>query len=253
MRNIPRVAAIACAVLEDEVRHLAATRPHVRHLEVLPQGLHNEPVKLQRALQAAVERAEADAAVDAIVLVYGLCSRGVENLRHPRVPLVIARAHDCVTLFLGDKERYADYLRRHPGTYWYTPGWIKSATPPGPDREARLRAEYTAKFDAEEVEFLMEMERHWEANYSRAAYVGLGVNETARDVAYTRQCADCLGWSFEQLAGDPALLTALLDGDWDAARFLVVPPHHSIRLTADDTIIRAEPDAPTADADAPAP
>lgn len=247
MRASPSIAVIACAVLEDEVKHLARTRPHVRSIDVLPQGLHNEPVKLQRELQAAVDRAEAAAAVDAIVLVYGLCSRGVENLRHPRVPLVIARAHDCVTLFLGDKERYADYLRRHPGTYWYTPGWIKSATPPGPDREARLRAEYAAKFDADEVEFLMEMEQHWVANYSRATYVGLGVNETARDVAYTQHCAGCLGWAFDHVQGDPALLEALLDGGWDERRFLVVPPHHSIRLTADDTIIRAEPDSVPAD------
>jgi hypothetical protein len=244
MSSAPQLAVIACAVLADEINHFAASRPQVRRIEILPQGLHNEPVRLQRELQTAVDRAEADPAVDAIVLGYGLCSRGVENLRHPRCPLVIARAHDCVTLFLGDKERYATYLREHPGTYWYTPGWIKSATPPGPDREKRLRAEFAQKFDPEEVDYLMEMEQHWVTNYSRATYVGLGVNETAKDVAYTRTCAACLGWQFDHLQGDSALLTALLDGAWDEARFLVVPPFHSIRLTADDSIIRAEPDAP---------
>lgn len=247
MRTPPNLAVIACAVLEDEVRDLAATRPHVRAVEVLPQGLHNEPARLRGELQAAVARAEARDDVDAIALVYGLCSRGVEDLAHPRLPLAIARAHDCVTLFLGDKERYADYLRRHPGTYWYTPGWIRSATPPGPDRTARLRAEYEAKYDAEDVAYLLEMEQHWISHYSRAAYVGLGVGETERDVAYTRACADCLGWSFERLEGDPALLAALLDGAWDEGRFLVVPPRHVIRLTADERIIRAEPANPSDD------
>ncbi len=242
MHSSSALAVIACAVLEDEVRSLAATRPHVRRIDVLPQGLHNEPMRLQRELQLAVDRAEADSSIDAIALVYGMCSRGVENLRHARAPIVIARAHDCVTLFLGDKDRYADYIQRHPGTYWYTPGWIKSAAPPGPDREARLRAEYAAKFEPEEVDYLMEMEQHWIANYSRATYVGLGINETARDINYTQHCAQCLGWTFDHVRGDPALLTALLDGPWDERRFLLVPPHHSIRLTADDTIIRAEPD-----------
>jgi len=238
---VPPLTVIACNVLEDEVRHYARSLTHIRRLEFMPQGLHNEPLRLQRELQAAVDRAEADAGTGAIALVYGLCSRGVEDLRHARCPIAIARAHDCVTLFLGGKERYADYLREHPGTYWYSPGWIKSHTPPGPDREARLRREYAAKFDAEDVEYLMEVERGWIAKYDRAAYVGLGVGETARDVAYSRHCAGCLGWSFDQVAGDPRLLIDLLAGCWDEQRFLVVPPHHGIRLTADESIIRAVP------------
>ena len=84
------LSVIACNVLEAEVRHLAADLPHIRELFFMPQGLHNEPVRLQRELQAAVNRAEADPGVDAIALVYGLCSRGVENLRHERCPIVIA-------------------------------------------------------------------------------------------------------------------------------------------------------------------
>jgi hypothetical protein len=238
------LAVIACAVLEDEVCHFINDLPRVRELIILPQGLHNEPTRLQRELQTAIDRAEARPDVEAIVLVYGLYSRGVENLRHARCPLVLARAHDCVTLFLGSKERYADYVREHPGTYWYTPGWIKCHTPPGPERTARLRQEYSAKFGAEEVEYLMEMEQHWIANYERATYVGLGVGEAAEAVVYTRRCADCLGWSFDQVRGDPSLLRDLLAGHWDERRFLVVPPHHLIRLTADDNVIEAVPPPP---------
>jgi hypothetical protein len=237
------LAVIACNVLEAEVRHLAAGLRHIHALVFMPQGLHNEPARLQRELQAAVTAAEAEPAVDAIALVYGLCSRGVENLRHERCPIVIARAHDCVTLFLGGKDRYATYLREHPGTYWYSPGWIKSHAPPGPDRMAKLRREYTEKFGADEVDYLMEMEAHWIANYNRAAYVGLGIGETQKDMDYTKHCAACLGWDYDQVKGDPALLRALLAGEWDDERFLVVPPRHVIRLTADDRIIRAEPEA----------
>lgn len=238
------LTVIACNVLEDEVRQFAQGLAQVRRLRFLPQGLHNEPQRLQGVLQAAVDEAEADAGTEVIALVYGLCSRGVEGLRHARCPMVIARAHDCVTLFLGDKERYADYLREHPGTYWYSPGWIKSHAPPGPEREARLRREYAAKFDAEEVEYLMEIERQWIEKYDRAAYVSLGVGETAKDIGYTRDCAGCLGWSFDQVRGDPRLLCDLLAGEWDERRFLVVPPKHVIRLTADETIVRAVPEPP---------
>ena len=242
----PTLAVIACAVLEAEVRHFAKNLPHLRYLAFLPQGLHDEPARLQRELQAAVAAAEAQPAIESIALVYGLCSRGVENLAHPRCPLVIARAHDCVTLLLGGKERYAECLRQHPGTYWYSPGWIAAHTPPGPERDARLRRDFTARFGADDADYLMENERQWIANYTRATYVGLGVGETANDIAYTRRCAAWLGWDFDQVQGDPRLLQDLLAGRWDDRRFLVVPPNHGIRVTADDTVVRAVPFARSA-------
>jgi len=244
MTQPPFILAICCAVLEDEVRHFAAGLPQVRDIVILPQGLHNEPQRLRRELQAAVDGAEARPEITAIALAYGSCGRGVEGIRHDRCPLVIARAHDCVTLLLGDKDRYAAYLRDHPGTYWYSPGWIKCAVAPGPDRTETLRREYTAKFGPEEAAYLMEVEQQWMANYNRATYVGLGLGETDKDVAYTRHCADCLKWNFDRVRGDPALLTDLLAGRWDEGRFLVVPPGHAIQLTADNAVLRAVPAAP---------
>jgi len=245
MSNSYNSAVIACGVLEPEVRHFARNCPHIRELVFLPQGLHDDPARMQRELQAAIDRAEANPAIAAVVLVYGLCSRGVENLRHARCPLVIARAHDCVTLFLGDKDRYAARQREHPGTYWFNPGWIRGGASPGPEREARLRREYAAKFGEDNVEYLLETDRAGLAHYDRAAYVGLGLGDPQKEAEYTRSCAACLGWGFDQVPGDPALLQALLNGEWDEKRFLVVPPRHVIRLTADESIIRAEPEGPS--------
>ncbi|MDP7136552.1 MAG: DUF1638 domain-containing protein, partial [Candidatus Poseidoniia archaeon] len=45
-------------------------------IELLEQGLHNEPQRLQRELQEAIDRVEADhPEAQVIVLGYGLCSR----------------------------------------------------------------------------------------------------------------------------------------------------------------------------------
>ena len=244
-QNQPRIAVIACSVLQDEVEHFARGLPHVVAIEYLPQLLHNEPARLRSELQAAVERCEANAAVDVIALAYGLCSRGVEGLRHGRCPLVIARAHDCVTLYLGSKERYAEYLKNHPGTYWYTPGWIKTHTQPGPDRDAYLRAKYAKQFEPDDVEYLIEQEKLWTAHYDRAAYVALGegAGETPGQVEYTKRCAACLGWNFDYVQGDASLMRDLFAGPdkWDEERFLMVPPNHGIQLTADDLVIKAAP------------
>src|ERR1019366_5600517 len=225
----PSVGVSAWGGGGDETRHFARAMPHVRELIMLPQGLHKEPLRLQREVQSAIDRAEARPDVKAIALVYGLCSRGVENLRHGRCPLIMARAHDCVTLFLGSKERYAAYAHEHPGTYWYTPGWIKTGTQPGPERAAYLRAAYAGKFDDDDIDYLVETDREGLAHYRRAAYVDLGVGQTAQGLAYTRHCADCLGWSFAEVNGDASLLHHLLAGLWVGQRVLLVAPHHLLR------------------------
>lgn len=237
-----KLAVIACAVLEPEVRRFTAGDEQVVVQEFLPMGLHENPPLLQRELQTKITRAEQNPEIDVIVLVYGLCGRGVENLRHDRCPLVIARAHDCVTLFLGDKDKYAAYQKEHPGNYWYNPGWIRGKASPGPEREAFLRQSYGDKFEAEEVDYLLEMDRAALEHYDRATYVGLGLGDAEQEADYTRTCAACQGWGFERIPGDPALLKALLSGDWDEKRFLMVPPHHVIRLTADESVIRAVPE-----------
>src|ERR1035441_7963855 len=112
----PPCAVITCAVLEAEVQYFRRVNSGICRIDVLPQGLHNEPDKLRRELQARVDDIEKTCDVQAIVLVYGLCSRGTEGVMTRRSRLVMARAHDCITLLLGDKQRYGQYVKDHPGT-----------------------------------------------------------------------------------------------------------------------------------------
>ncbi len=243
MSNSYNISVISCAVLEPEVRHFLRDNPRVRDLVFIPLALHEDPARLQQELQRAVQRAEANPAVEAIVLVFGLCGRGVENIRHERCPIILARAHDCTTLFLGDKDRYAAYVKDNPGTYWYNPGFIRGGKIPGPDREDRLREEFGRKFDPEDVEFLIEQDREGLAHYNRATYVSMDLGDTRKDEEYTQSCAACRNWGYDRVPGNPELLQALLRGDWDEKRFLIVPPRHVIRLSADESIIRAEPES----------
>ena len=62
---------------------------------------------------------------DAILMGYALCSNGLVGLKADNVPLVLPRAHDCITLFLGNKEKYLDYFQSNPGVYFKTSGWIE--------------------------------------------------------------------------------------------------------------------------------
>lgn len=255
-----RIAIILCAVLEDEVRALAHHLPQLVAIHTLEQGLHNTPPLLRQRLQQAVDTLESTLHPDAIALAYGLCSRGTEEVTTRSAQLIIPRAHDCITLLLGSKERYAQYARENPGTYWYSPGWNRHHVPPGEDRYNESYAEYRKKFSEDDAQFLMETEQAWFSQYSRATYVDLGLTaETpdgspglggspalagtsaprtlAEDLAYTQKCAAWLKWSFDRQLGDPKLLRDLLQGPWDDDRFLVLNPGESLKMTADDRII----------------
>jgi hypothetical protein len=238
----PQIAVITCGVLRDEVIHFTKELSNIVHIEELEQGLHNDPPKLRRELQKCIEAVEQKATTaEAIVLGYGLCSRGVEGVFTRRCRLVMARAHDCITLLLGDKKRYADYVAANPGTYWYSPGWNRCHTPPGPERHEKLLNQYREKFGEEDAQFLMENEQAWFKEYNRATYVDLGVAVTPQDIQYTQDCAKWLGWNYDRQPGCPGLLKDMLLGRWDAERFLVLEPRQTFKMTADEQIVTATP------------
>jgi len=238
LSSIPKLAIISCSVLDTEVLHYAKALEHIVHIEMMPQGLHNDPPLLQRELQKMIDHIEAQTDAQAIALVYGLCSRGTEGVIAKRCKIVIARAHDCITHLLGSKERYGEYVKDHPGTYWYSPGWNKYHTPPGQARHELLHRQYVEKYGEDNAEFLMEHEQHWFSSYDRATYVDLTVGVTQEDVEYTQNCADWLKWKYDHQQGDPDLLISLLAGRWDNERFMVVEPGETFEYSGDKKILR---------------
>ena len=237
----PRVAVITCKVLEEEIDRFAAGNTRIIRIAKLDYALHIEPDKLRTTVQATIDQVETETNADVIALGYGLCSRGTEGVKTKRCRLVIARAHDCITHLLGSKERYAAYVKEHPGTYWYSVGWNKHHTPPGKERHDQYRQEYVTKYGEDNADFLLETEQAWFKSYNNAAFVHLGVGDIDRQLAYTRQCAQWLGWQCDCQAGDPTLLKVLLTGPWDDGRFLVMNPGQTFRMVPDERVIELVP------------
>lgn len=239
------IALVACSVLEAEIASLTQHATHIVHREFFEIGLHDQPGLLRIRLAEAIARAEADDKVEAVVLVYGLCGLALVDLAPRRRPLVVPRAHDCLTLLLGSKERYAACMSTEPGTYWYSPGWNRGRRVAGPDREAKLRAEYTEKFGAEDAGALLDMERECFAHHTTAGYTDLGLSGDDEQRRYAERCSRSLGWRFQHHPGDATLLRGLLQGPWDdEGRFLVVQPGQRIAHAADTRIIKAVPVSP---------
>jgi hypothetical protein len=87
----------------------------------------------------------------------------------------------------------------------------------------------------------MEMEQDWFKKYSVAAYVDLAVGNADAYKTFTRQCADWLGWQYDEMKGDPSLFKRFVGGEWNVEDFLIVEPDHHIEATNDDNIVRSAP------------
>lgn len=234
-----KMCVIACHVLWRELSYFASQSPHSFQYKFLKQGLHNVPDQLRQELQAAID--EVDGQYDAILIGYGLCSNGLMGIQARNTRLVVMRGHDCITFLLGSKERYREYFDTHPGTYWYSPGWIETSTQPGEERYNKVLQSYTEIYGEENAKFLMEATENWMTCYSMATYVDLGVGDTAGHKAFTAECARWLGWNDEYLEGDTQLVRDFVNGNWDDnERFLVVEPGETIMPSHDALIIKAE-------------
>ncbi|MCE0521546.1 MAG: DUF1638 domain-containing protein [Methylacidiphilales bacterium] len=236
-----RLVILSCEVLKHEVEAFAKDFPHIVAVEVLEMNLHETPLRLKETLGKKIVEVEARHQADAIALVYGLCGCGLVGVRAANCPVVVPRAHDCVTLYLGSKERYQQQQKERPETYWYTPGWNRTERAPSPEKFVRLRREFTQKFDEEEADYLIEEEMRALHTYKTASYIDLGVGDIAEQEAYAKRCAEWMGWNFERRTGHRGLLTDLLAGNWDNERFLIVPPGHEIQHSADAAIMKAVP------------
>lgn len=224
-----RLKLIVCKVLQREAYLCASKSKNTIDVCLIEQGLHNEPDKLRETLQAELQNTTdiQGNEYDASLLGYGLCSNGIIGL-NSKIPIIVPRGHDCITLLLGSKERYQQYFDTHKGIYWYSPGWIDTNTQPGKDRYEKLLREYTEKYGADNAEYLMQMEQGWMNEYQRATYVGWGTCDEKDYKQYSKDCATYLNWQYDEIKGDPGLMQRMLDGDWNENEFLKVNPGQKI-------------------------
>ena len=105
-----RFQFIVCKVMQREAYFCAAKSKNIVDVVLMDQGLHNEPDKLRAEVQKALDKTTdiQGRPYDASLLGYGLCSNGIVGLS-AKIPIVVPRGHDCVTLLLGSKEKYREY------------------------------------------------------------------------------------------------------------------------------------------------
>ena len=241
---------VACEIFDREIRLVAKFAPCTLELVFLEQGLHDRGADLMRAaLQEAVDRAD-PARHDAVLLGYGMCGRGLVGLAAPRVPLVVPRAHDCISILLGGRARHEAALHDHAGTYWRSCGWIEKtagrdglANPlafGGMNASPYDMAALIEKFGEEDArEIVATLNSHMDS-YDRVAFIETGAEPDGSLEASARAEARQLGWEYLTVPGDLGWLKRLAAGPWGDDEFLTLAPGTRIAAAYDGTVIRAE-------------
>jgi len=240
-----RLKLIACEVFYREACAVAARSPNQVDLVFVAQGLHNlGSPRMLAELQGRVDATD-PAVHEAVCLGYGLCGNGILGLVAPKVPVVVPRAHDCLACFFGSRERYMKYFEANPRVYYKTSGWLERAGQMGtdqlsfgtPEKPAPTWEELVAKFGEEDAAYIRDTLSTHLKHYDQITYIDMGIEPTDQFEARARAEAAKFGWKYEKIPGDLGYLQRLVDGPWDDADFLTVPPGRKIAPKYDGSII----------------
>jgi len=247
------IKVIACEIAARELYFAAAHSTNLVDLEFLTQGHHDTPARGRAEIQERIE-AVPEGKYDAIVLGYGLCSNILLGLTTAHTRLVIPRAHDCITFFLGSKERYRTCFDERPGTYYFTSGWLECARRRGQQGSIwggasvpagatlNLKSAYEAwvkKYGEEEAKYLVEEMSRWSTAYSHGTLIDFEFLQSLNLGEQVRQICNEKGWAYGTLSGNLALLQNLVDGHWPEADYLIVQPGQRVTVTYDEKVIGA--------------
>jgi len=202
---------LTCMTLREEVEQVVTKNPGIE-VDYLEYALHQVPGRLRSQLRA---RIDATPGAGDILLGYGLCSYGTAGLGSTRHRLVIPRVHDCISLLMGDQQRYLKEFSRYPGTFYLSKGWIDQ----GADPLSTYRR-YQKDYGEETASWLMEQQYR---NYQRVVFILSGVPGLDEYLGYAREVAGFLKVPFLVQEGSLRLLEKLVQGPWDR-EFIVTEP-----------------------------
>jgi hypothetical protein len=216
--NVP-VVVLACRVFENWLEHLLPEEL-TQDITFFDYALHQVPKNLKKTIQEAIDRIEQPSL---IVLGYGLCGNGLNEIQAGKHTLLIPRTDDCIAIILGSYQAYRREFDKVPATYYLSKGWLEGGSTPLQEYE-----ELVEKYGEEKADWLMDYQYK---NYKRLALIV----QNARDLETYRPAAQevaryCERWGirYEELVGSDVMLLRLIelatDLDQSDEDFIVVPP-----------------------------
>jgi hypothetical protein len=244
-----KLKSICCDALARYAYYCAAQSPHLIDIELVSMGQHINPKELNRILQEKIDGVT-DKSYDAILMCYGLCGQSTAGLICRNIPIIIPRAHDCITLCLGSKEKYKEQQRRSPGTIWYTKDYMErldnatGGTGMGADSatlyDEKAYEAMVKRMGKERADRIIASMSDMTKHYERIVLIEQGIVEDKKAEEFVSNEALKRGWRFEKIKGDIRLIKGLMDGKWSEADYLYLKPGQRITIGFGDMILKAD-------------
>ncbi len=221
---------IACEALRPELELLSQNMPHPPHFVYLKQGLHDTPDILRQTIQESISTLEAEYAPDSICLGYGLCGRGLSNLKAEKAILIVPRVHDCIPLLLGTGPENAPRTSEFGKTYWLSAGWLKYSQVEHIHLRQERYQQYIIDYGQDSADYLLEVELSWRQNYECTCLIyweNLQDENLRIDAHFVN---DDMGLPYTERQGNPWYMQELVLGGTNLDNFYHISPGMSLDL-----------------------
>lgn len=244
-----RYHMIACEVMQREISFCVAKSKNIIDTEFVTQAYHDLPsAEMSKKLQAHIDSVN-ESRYDAILLGFALCNNGIVGLAARNIPLVVPKAHDCISLLMGSREKYDEYFETHPGTYFFSGGWIERDSDNLQTVENSVMSklgldltyqQYVDKYGKEETDYIMEtLGGGLKNHYSTIALIDTGTGDLESYREFAKSEARRRDLDFIEIKGGAEFLMDLAEGGWDEKDFLVLKPGESVQPCYAGEIIKA--------------
>ncbi len=234
-----KLKIISCEVFSRLVYSAAARTPNILDVEFTELRSHVNPDGLRKQIQDIIDGTPDK--YDAILLGYGLCGNSTSGLRARSIPLVIPRAHDCCTVFLGSRAAFLEHFGLTPSAQWSSAcyyerlgGWYQGGVTgmTTSEHEAYYK-ELVDKYGEENADYIIDMMKV-KNEVDFLTFIELdGFDVPDIRESFLRHAKES-GKQARFIRGSTRLIDALVNGEWDDEEFLVVPPGAEIKPVYDN-------------------
>lgn len=239
-----RFKFLCCEVFIREACLAISNSPHTIDPEFSPKEAHENSDNLRKLIQAGIDTADEKGVYDAILLGYGLCGNSTAGIVARTVPLVIPRAHDCCTIFLGSREKFKLHFGDKLSQEWSSAGYMERGDSYLRETDTgkmlgldKTYEEFVEQYGEENADYIWET-LHPKKDNDEIIFIDTPETSHLGYLEKLKMLASEKAKTLKVLQGDMRLIKGLVNGNWNNDEYLVVPPGKTIKAVYDyDEII----------------